>query len=639
MTNRWKRLSTLIVASAALALAFGSTGRSDEPEKLPEAPATEGAEPEKTSEEPESEPQLEVDEDEGGKDVGEALEKAAEKELGDATKESSAEDLLNLATELKLSAQNIVDYTKVISLCNKAEKLGLDETNAEFSKQLRLSARLERGLAISQLFLNPDLEIDQLPRGWEGLRDGAIGDLRAALEENPDIAVANLSLGRLFMLAERADDAKKALDAAIDGEDAETDVKTLALMFRALLENDARTALPFVEKALSIDPDGQPRLYSQYSAYLQLLGRTDEAIKQIDKAIELDPETPDYKKEKALLLAKIKRYDEARALFDEATKDADLNVSLQVEKAQFLASIDDTDGALAVYSKLLEKFDGPGIYCLRGILWAQKKDYRKALADANQALRRDANLLPAIRLKGVVYLEMEKYDDAIRTFENLRSKTKDDEGKLEATSQIAYAVSKTGRYKKASGILKAELEKRPDNPELLRTLADMELSFGHWGAANEIYEKLIAIDPKDSGVLNNFSWLLATCPDDQFRNAARALEFGKLAAEETMYAAPHILSTLAAAYAENGDFESARSWSQKAVELGEKENHDSLESLKKELESYKENKPWRETSDIIQEVEEDESESSASTEEKSGEDDDAEAPAESEEKTEEKEAQ
>ena len=106
-----------------------------------------------------------------------------------------------------------------------------------------------------------------------------------------------------------------------------------------------------------------------------------------------------------------------------------------------------------------------------------------------------------------------------------------------------------------------------------------------------------------------------------------------------MYAAPHILSTLAAAYAENGDFESARSWSQKAVELGEKENHDSLESLKKELESYKENKPWRETSDIIQEVEEDESESSASTEEKSGEDDDAEAPAESEEKTEEKEAQ
>ena len=51
------------------------------------------------------------------------------------------------------------------------------------------------------------------------------------------------------------------------------------------------------------------------------------------------------------------------------------------------------------------------------------------------------------------------------------------------------------------------------------------------------------------------------------------------------------MSTLAAAYAETGDFEMARRWSEKSVELGD----DSLkDQLRKELASYKAEKPWRE---------------------------------------------
>ena len=611
MSLSWKRLSIYFAVSAVAAAVSISMSFADEPEPvLPDAPAAESAEQAEPPAAPEpeaeaGEPKLEVDEEDPKEEEGsidEELEKVVEKELGESTKENSAEELINLATELKLSATTLLDLTKVVSLLNKAEKMGLDEENKEFAHQLKVSARLDRGLAVAQLFMSPELNLDELPRGWQALRNNAIGDLEYALKENPDMPIANLSLGRLYMIAEREADAKKTLDLAISSKDeyTENSVKVLALMFRALLENDPRAAIPFVEKAIEIEPEAEPRLYSQYSAYLQLTGRTDEALKQIDRAIELAPDVPDYKKEKAILLAKIKRIDEARKLFDEATAGAESNVALMVEKGQFLASIDDYDAALALYTDLLAKYDGPGLYFLRGALYAQQKNFRQALADANQALRRDANLLPALRLKGVIYLEMERYDDAVRTFTQLRDKSKDDAGKLEAKTQIAYALSKQGKYKTASELLKKELEKQPDSVELLRSLADMELLFGHWGEADRLYKRLLELDPKDSGVLNNYSWLLATCPEDQYRDAARALEYGKQAAEATLYAAPHILSTLAAAYAEGGDFESARSWSQKAVELGEKENHESLDSLKKELESYKENKPWRETSEVLE---------------------------------------
>ena len=66
------------------------------------------------------------------------------------------------------------------------------------------------------------------------------------------------------------------------------------------------------------------------------------------------------------------------------------------------------------------------------------------------------------------------------------------------------------------------------------------------------------------------------------------------ACEITEYKLPHILSTLAACYAETGDFEQAIQWSKKAVELEEAENGENLSDLKNELNSYEESKPWRE---------------------------------------------
>jgi len=98
-------------------------------------------------------------------------------------------------------------------------------------------------------------------------------------------------------------------------------------------------------------------------------------------------------------------------------------------------------------------------------------------------------------------------------------------------------------------------------------------------------------------VLNNYAWVLATSTDDNVRNADRSIELGTKACEITKYERPHILSTLAAGYAEKGDWENAVKWSTKAVEVGAKDAEVS-EQLKKELDNYKEKKPWREKQEI-----------------------------------------
>lgn len=84
------------------------------------------------------------------------------------------------------------------------------------------------------------------------------------------------------------------------------------------------------------------------------------------------------------------------------------------------------------------------------------------------------------------------------------------------------------------------------------------------------------------------------------RDGKRTLELGLEACELTEYKKPHILSTLAAAYGEVGEFDKAVEWATKAVELGTESNEPQLDQLKQELEFYRMKKPWREKAETKQ---------------------------------------
>jgi Tfp pilus assembly protein PilF len=136
------------------------------------------------------------------------------------------------------------------------------------------------------------------------------------------------------------------------------------------------------------------------------------------------------------------------------------------------------------------------------------------------------------------------------------------------------------------------IELDPDNYRALRFRGDAYLRIGKHAEAVADFDKALKLRDDDDGLLNNFAWVLATSPKDDVRDGKRALDLATKAAEKTTYNVPHILSTLAAAYAETGDFETAKKWSQKAVELGEDE--ETKKQLSAELKSYEEGKPVRE---------------------------------------------
>lgn len=82
---------------------------------------------------------------------------------------------------------------------------------------------------------------------------------------------------------------------------------------------------------------------------------------------------------------------------------------------------------------------------------------------------------------------------------------------------------------------------------------------GDFARAITHYDKAIVLDPNrlDAEVYVLAAWLLATCPDQQLRCAERAIRYASEGCALTEWCESWPLGVLAAAYAEQGEFEKA----------------------------------------------------------------------------------
>ncbi len=92
--------------------------------------------------------------------------------------------------------------------------------------------------------------------------------------------------------------------------------------------------------------------------------------------------------------------------------------------------------------------------------------------------------------------------------------------------------------------------------------------------------------------LNDLAWLLATCDDPKVRNGADAVKFAEQAVAKTDRKNPMILDTLAAAYAEAGQFDQAVNAQKEAIAL--LQNEEQKKDFATRLKLYESSTPYRE---------------------------------------------
>lgn len=507
---------------------------------------------------------------------------------------------LDEATVARIDAQSEKELETVAALLESALRKGLDDENASFAKKMLGSVLLQQSqrLAAGMMQSSGRQQIE--------LRDKALAVLDEAVKNDPSLVEAYLMLARLNLLPggdKRA--VNKATSKAIELLKDDPVEQSAALVLRSLTQDDNESRMADLNAAAEADPTNIEAFQARAALRL-MMNDVEGAITDLEKVLLKDPTNEAAAGAAVQKLVDLNRVEDALALITKmlAAKPSEgmyrMRAVLYRSEQKFEEALSDLNKAIALQPQdpmtLMQRAE---LALDRDDVKAAKADFRAALQTAPQIINAEAT----IALRSRIALQENRLADAINDAQLLLDARP---GDLYRRLRLATLYTIDNRPRKAIDLYSTVLQQDPENSSVLRSRGDAFLSVGDHSAAIDDYEKAInalGVTKKDAdsrakaeaaGINNNLAWVLATSPTDSVRNGEKAQKYAKQAAELTDYAEAHILSTLAAAYAENGNFKEAVKWSKKAVELGEKADHEQLEQLEAELKSYEDKKPWRE---------------------------------------------
>jgi tetratricopeptide (TPR) repeat protein len=133
-----------------------------------------------------------------------------------------------------------------------------------------------------------------------------------------------------------------------------------------------------------------------------------------------------------------------------------------------------------------------------------------------------------------------------------------------------------------------QIRSYPRNPGGYISRALVECDLGLYTQALVDYYLATRVDPSNVFAANNLAWVMATCPNEEIRNGREALNYALDVNRRTAYTSAAQLDTLAAAYAELGNFGEAMRWQARAIAYSPND-----QDLRDRLESYRQGKPCR----------------------------------------------
>jgi protein O-mannosyl-transferase len=160
---------------------------------------------------------------------------------------------------------------------------------------------------------------------------------------------------------------------------------------------------------------------------------------------------------------------------------------------------------------------------------------------------------------------------------------------------LSAALLEKGDLDAAIFHCRSALSIQPEYGDAYTRLAIALAEKGQPAEAIRQYEKALQIAPESISAQTNLAWLLATCPDGSLRDGNRALELVGRANQVSGGTNPFVLRSLAAAYAEVGQFAKAAEIAQQAERLASaKSFHSLVPALEEERKLYQANMPFRE---------------------------------------------
>lgn len=312
-------------------------------------------------------------------------------------------------------------------------------------------------------------------------------------------------------------------------------------------------AVEIYDELITASPK-EGRLYTQRASAWWARGERQKALADFDQAIQLGYVEPHAFTSRGMFHTAVGNLEAAIKDFGQAIEKNPKDEVPYINRAAVFISQGKLDLALEDYARAIElNPKKAGNYQQRAVAQKMKGNVAAALADYNKALELDPKDVASLMGRGYLWYQQEKHKQAIDDFSAVLA--------IDPNSAAAY-------------------NNRGFNQQLV----------GDAKSALADYNKALELTPEYALCLQNKAWLLATSPDDSIRNGAEAVKCALVACELNKYRIPADVKALAAAYAENQQFELAIGWQEKAIQLSSSDDRAIEEKV---LELYKDKRPYR----------------------------------------------
>jgi tetratricopeptide (TPR) repeat protein len=198
----------------------------------------------------------------------------------------------------------------------------------------------------------------------------------------------------------------------------------------------------------------------------------------------------------------------------------------------------------------------------RGVSHASQGRIREALADFNRTIELNKNFSNAYFNRGELKTAQADLAGAIHDYTAALQLSPHDAAILNSRGHAYYRLRQFGEaLRDYSDAVKAD----PAFAAALINRGDTHSDLGRYSDAANDYRAAVEANPKLGKAYQSAAWLMATCPDEHYRNQKLAIDAARKAIELDGDGDYRCLETLAAAQANAGQFGEAKQTQEKAI--------------------------------------------------------------------------
>ncbi len=223
----------------------------------------------------------------------------------------------------------------------------------------------------------------------------------------------------------------------------------------------------------------------------------------------------------------------------------------------------------------------------RGVSLALIGQYEDALAELTAAIELKSDYVNTWFNRAEVRYELGQYDDAAADYSEVIQRQPDDFG---AFTGRGHAHFRMGDLQKALADYHRAVTLDQKSAGALINRGDTYRQLGQYEKAAADYRAAVKIDDQYGRAYRAAAWLMATCPNDKLRNSDLAVRAAEKAIELDGASDYLYLDTLAAAYANAGNYSEAVQTLEQAIGTAPE---DAKLPLEQRLSLYQSGKPYR----------------------------------------------